>query len=143
MAFADNRENAFNRLQAQFPNAHYTQMVDNAQQQALFIFKTDWSQLSNIKLHLKGTNFQLKVWEALLNIPLGGLATYSSVAKAIDHPAASRAVGGAVGDNPVAFLIPCHRVIRSTGETGEYHWGAARKSAIIGWEAARVDGLVE
>jgi AraC family transcriptional regulator of adaptative response/methylated-DNA-[protein]-cysteine methyltransferase len=138
MAFAGERTEAFGSLQAQFPNAQFTQIVDQAQQNALFIFKKDWSELSNIKLHLKGTSFQLKVWEALLNIPLGGLSTYSSVAAAIQHPKASRAVGSAVGDNPVAFLIPCHRVIKSTGETGQYHWGATRKSAIIGWEAAKV-----
>jgi AraC family transcriptional regulator, regulatory protein of adaptative response / methylated-DNA-[protein]-cysteine methyltransferase len=138
MAFADNKEEAFAQLQAQFPNADYSQMVDSIQQDALFIFKNDWSHLSNIKLHLKGTNFQLKVWEALLNIPVGGLSTYSSVAKAIHQPNASRAVGSAVGDNPVAFLIPCHRVIKSTGEFGQYHWGATRKTAIIGWEAAQL-----
>jgi AraC family transcriptional regulator of adaptative response/methylated-DNA-[protein]-cysteine methyltransferase len=138
MAFADDRNEAFNNLYAQFPNAQYTQMVDIAQQNALFIFKKDWTELSKIKLHLKGTSFQLKVWEALLNIPMGGLSTYSSVAAAIHQPNASRAVGSAVGDNPVAFLIPCHRVIKSTGETGQYHWGATRKSAMIGWEAAKV-----
>lgn len=138
MAFADDRDAAFSNLQAQFPNAKYTQVVDVAQQNALFIFKKDWSELSNIKLHLKGTSFQLKVWEALLNIPMGGLSTYLSVAKAIHQPDASRAVGSAVGDNPVAFLIPCHRVIKSTGEIGQYHWGATRKSAMIGWEAAKV-----
>jgi AraC family transcriptional regulator of adaptative response/methylated-DNA-[protein]-cysteine methyltransferase len=139
MAFADDRDEAFNNLHAQFPNAQYTQVVDLAQQNALFIFKKDWSQLSNIKLHLKGTSFQLKVWEALLNIPIGGLSTYASVATAIQQPTASRAVGSAVGDNPVAFLIPCHRVIKSTGEFGQYHWGATRKSAIIGWEAAKMN----
>jgi len=138
MAFADDRDEAFHNLHAQFPNAQYTQMVDLAQQNALFIFKKDWTELSKIKLHLKGTSFQLKVWEALLNIPMGGLSTYSSVAAAIHQPNASRAVGSAVGDNPVAFLIPCHRVIKSTGETGQYHWGATRKSAMIGWEAAKV-----
>jgi AraC family transcriptional regulator of adaptative response/methylated-DNA-[protein]-cysteine methyltransferase len=141
MAFADDREEAFKALVAQFPNADYTQMVDAMQQEALFIFKKDWSQLSNIRLHLKGTSFQLKVWEALLNIPLGGLSTYSSIAKNIHQPTASRAVGSAVGDNPVAFLIPCHRAIKSTGEFGQYHWGPNRKSAMIGWEAAQL-GLV-
>jgi AraC family transcriptional regulator of adaptative response/methylated-DNA-[protein]-cysteine methyltransferase len=139
MAFADDKNEAFNSLKAQFPNATYTQMVDVAQQNALFIFKKDWSELSAIKLHLKGTSFQLKVWEALLNIPVGGLSTYSAIAKEIQQPTASRAVGSAVGDNPVAFLIPCHRVIKSTGEFGQYHWGATRKSAIIGWEAATLD----
>ena len=113
MAFADDREDAFKQLTAQFPNASYTQMVDGMQQEAnMFIFKKDWSQLSNIKLHLKGTSFQLKVWEALLNIPMGGLSTYSSIASTIHQPTASRAVGSAVADNPVAFLIPCHRVIK-------------------------------
>lgn len=137
MAFADDRQTAFDELQQQFPNAAYRQFADTMQQNALFIFRKDWSQLANIKLHLKGTAFQLKVWEALLKIPTGGLNTYLGIAQNINAPNASRAVGSAVGDNPVAFLIPCHRVIKSTGEFGQYHWGATRKSAIIGWEAAR------
>jgi AraC family transcriptional regulator, regulatory protein of adaptative response / methylated-DNA-[protein]-cysteine methyltransferase len=137
MAFADDKAAALNDLTAQFPNAEYHQMVDLAQQNALFIFTKDWSQLSSIKLHLKGTSFQLKVWGALINIPLGGLSTYAGIAQKINNPTASRAVGSAVGDNPVAFLIPCHRVIKSTGEFGQYHWGATRKSAMIGWEAAK------
>jgi len=140
LAFADDRDEAFGELQHQFPNAAYTQVVDLFQKNALLIFKNDWSQLPAMKLHLKGTNFQLKVWQALLTIPLGGLHTYSTVAGAIKHPNASRAVGSAIGDNPVAFLIPCHRVIKSTGEFGQYHWGATRKSAIIGWEAAKING---
>jgi AraC family transcriptional regulator, regulatory protein of adaptative response / methylated-DNA-[protein]-cysteine methyltransferase len=142
MAFADNRQQAFAELQAQFPNAEYNQVTDVHQQNALFIFRKDWSQLSNIKLHLKGTDFQLKVWEALLKIPMGGLSTYGNIAHGIGSPQASRAVGSAVGDNPVAFLIPCHRVIRSTGEFGQYHWGATRKTAMIGWEAARINESV-
>src|SRR5579872_1670235 len=104
LAFADDREKAFDDLQQQFPNATYHQVVDHVQQEAMFIFKKDWSKLSNIKLHLKGTPFQLKVWEALLRIPRGGLETYGSLAKEIQLPNASRAVGSAIGDNPVAFL---------------------------------------
>jgi AraC family transcriptional regulator, regulatory protein of adaptative response / methylated-DNA-[protein]-cysteine methyltransferase len=141
LAFADDREDAFSQLQDQFPNAEYQQVVDLIQQNALYIFKKDWSKLSTIKLHLKGTPFQLKVWQALLHIPMGGLHTYGLVAQNIHLPNASRAVGSAIGDNPVAFLIPCHRVIRSTGEFGQYHWGATRKSAIIGWEAARTNAI--
>ena len=141
MAFADDKDDAFNQLCAAFPNAAYQQMVDMAQQNALNIFKSDWSQLSKIKLHLKGTDFQLKVWETLLKIPTGGLNTYANVATSIKLPTASRAVGSAIGANPVAFLIPCHRVIKSTGEFGQYHWGANRKTAMIGWEAAQVDIL--
>jgi AraC family transcriptional regulator of adaptative response/methylated-DNA-[protein]-cysteine methyltransferase len=141
LAFADDPEDAFSQLQQQFPNAVYHQVVDLIQQNALYIFKKDWSKLSTIKLHLKGTPFQLKVWQALLHIPMGGLHTYGLVAQNIHLPNASRAVGSAIGDNPVAFLIPCHRVIRSTGEFGQYHWGATRKSAIIGWEAARANAI--
>src|SRR3569833_650709 len=137
LAFADDKEQAFSDLKAQFPNAQYLQIVDHIQQEAMFIFQKDWSKLSNVKLHLKGTPFQLKVWDALLRIPMGGLETYGSLAKEIQLPNASRAVGSAVGGNPVAFLIPCHRVIRSTGEFGQYHWGSTRKTAMIGWEAAQ------
>jgi AraC family transcriptional regulator of adaptative response/methylated-DNA-[protein]-cysteine methyltransferase len=141
LAFADDKQSAFAQLQQKFPNAAYRQYADAMQQNALFIFREDWSALPDIKLHLKGTPFQLKVWDALLKIPVGGLNTYANVAHNIDSPTASRAVGSAIGQNPVAFLIPCHRVIKSTGESGQYHWGATRKSAIIGWEAAKTHAL--
>ncbi|MBD1392418.1 bifunctional helix-turn-helix domain-containing protein/methylated-DNA--[protein]-cysteine S-methyltransferase [Mucilaginibacter glaciei] len=139
MAFADDKDDAFKQLYTAFPNATYHQMVDLMQQNALNIFKSDWSQLAKIKLHLKGTDFQLKVWEALLKIPTGGLNTYASIAHTIQLPTACRAVGSAIGANPVAFLIPCHRVIKSTGEFGQYHWGSSRKAAMIGWEAAQMN----
>lgn len=143
MAFVDtDTGTAFAGLQKHFPNASYHQFVDAIQQNAIFIFTQDWSKLSDIKLHLKGTPFQLKVWETLLKVPMGGLVTYRALAGNLQNPNASRAVGSAVGDNPVAFLIPCHRVIRSTGETGQYHWGSQRKNAMIGWEAARVFAAV-
>lgn len=137
MAFADDQTAALSTLQEKFPNARYRPMVDVIQQNAIFIFTQDWSKLSEIKLHLKGTDFQLKVWETLLKIPMGKLTTYGDIASKLNNPNASRAVGTAIGDNPVAFLIPCHRVIRSSGELGGYHWGLIRKVAMIGWEAAR------
>ncbi len=138
MAFADEDDKeAFEKLKQRFPNAVYHRLLDLTQQNALFIFNQDWSKLHEIKLHLKGTAFQIKVWETLLKIPMGGLTTYAGIAADINNTKASRAVGSAVGDNPVAFLIPCHRVIKSTGETGQYHWGSQRKSAMIGWEASR------
>jgi len=93
-----------------------------------------------INLLLKGTNFQLKVWDALLRIPFGTVATYEDVAHAIGQPNAMRAVGSAVGANNVAYLIPCHRVIRKTGVVKDYHWGPTRKKAMIGWEAAQREG---
>ncbi|MDR6292384.1 AraC family transcriptional regulator of adaptative response/methylated-DNA-[protein]-cysteine methyltransferase [Inquilinus ginsengisoli] len=86
---------------------------------------------------LRGTNFQVKVWEALLSIPSGRVASYGDVAAAIGRPSASRAVGGAVGSNPVSVLIPCHRVIRSSGVIHNYRWGADKKQALLAWEAAR------
>ena len=138
MAFTQNEKEGLNDLQNHFPNASFKQMVDRMQQNALFIFSHDWRKLHQIKLHLKGTDFQLKVWETLLKIPLGKLSTYGSIAKKMNNSNAARAVGTAIGSNPVAFLIPCHRVIQSTGNFGGYMWGATRKTAIIGWEAGKI-----
>lgn len=92
----------------------------------------------SLALHVKGTNFQLKVWRALLEIPTGGVTTYGEIAASIGEPKASRAVGTAVGSNPVSYLIPCHRVIRSTGELGGYAWGPDRKRAMLALEASRL-----
>ena len=141
MAFNDDEGQALNDLKTKFPNASFTRRLDLIQQNALFIFQHDWSKLPAIKLHLKGTDFQLKVWETLLKIPMGQLSTYGSVAEKIENPGASRAVGTAIGSNPVAFLIPCHRVIQSTGIFGGYMWGNTRKTAIIGWEGAKIGAL--
>src|SRR5690606_16024753 len=115
MAFDSDDANALSNLKQKFPNATFQQKTDLAQQNALSIFQNDWSKLSEIKLHLKGTDFQLKVWEILLKIPAGQLSTYGNIAAQIGNANASRAVGTAIGSNPVAFLIPCHRVIQSSG----------------------------
>ncbi|KAF2519942.1 methylated-DNA--[protein]-cysteine S-methyltransferase [Flavobacterium salilacus subsp. salilacus] len=139
MAFYDNEEVALTTLKAKFPNAVFNNKSDLFQKNSLFIFNNDWSKLPEIKLHLKGTDFQLKVWETLLKIPMGQVSTYGTVATAMQKPTASRAVGTAIGSNPVAFLIPCHRVIQSTGNIGGYMWGNTRKTAIIGWEGAKSD----
>jgi AraC family transcriptional regulator of adaptative response/methylated-DNA-[protein]-cysteine methyltransferase len=95
------------------------------------------------KLHLfvKGTNFQVKVWEALLRIPMGDVTTYQDIAQKISNPKAMQAVGSAVGSNHIAYLIPCHRVIRKDGILGEYRWEATRKKSIIGWEMAKASGF--
>lgn len=91
------------------------------------------------KLHVlvKGTNFQVKVWEALLRLPIGSVTTYQDIAKSIDNPNALQAVGSAVGSNHIAYLIPCHRVIRKDGILGEYRWSPIRKKTMIGWEMAK------
>lgn len=139
LAFVDEgEEEALGSLKQLFPNAAYTQCPDRKQEDALSVFNRDWSKPDEIKLHLKGTSFQLKVWETLLKIPAGGLTTYADLATKSGYEGACRAVGTAIGRNPVAFLIPCHRVIKSTGDIGNYHWGEVRKNVIIGWEAAKV-----
>ncbi len=137
MAFEENE--IIDDLIFKFPNATFHHKSDLIQQNALLIFQNDWSKLAEIKLHLKGTDFQLKVWETLLKIPMGKLTTYGNIAEQIGNSNASRAVGTAIGNNPVAFLIPCHRVIQSTGNLGGYMWGETRKSAIIGWEGAKTN----
>lgn len=91
---------------------------------------------SPLKLRVKGTNFQIQVWRALLDLPLGSLTSYQSIATQLGQPTAARAVGTAIGRNPVGFLIPCHRVIRASGELGGYRWGLLRKTAMLGWEAS-------
>jgi AraC family transcriptional regulator, regulatory protein of adaptative response / methylated-DNA-[protein]-cysteine methyltransferase len=138
MQFEEDENQGLADLIAHFPNAEFHQLTDQLQQDALFIFQKDWRQMRQIKLHLNGTPFQLKVWQSLLTIPEGRLSSYGQLAEKIKHPKASRAVGTAIGHNPVAFLIPCHRVIQSSGKLGGYRWGLTRKSALLGWEAAHV-----
>lgn len=138
MAFENDIYKALGDLQSRFPNASFIERQDELQANALSIFNKDWTKLNTVKLHLKGTDFQLKVWESLLTIPMGKLSTYGSLAGKIGHPNASRAVGTAIGSNPVAFLIPCHRVIQSSGNIGGYMWGTDRKQLMIGWESSQV-----
>ena len=138
IAFEDDESIALSNLKSHFPHATYQQKSDSFQMTALKLFNRDWNKADQIKLHLKGTEFQIKVWETLLTLPSGSLTTYGSIADKIDRPKASRAVGTAIGSNPVAFLIPCHRVIQKSGNLGGYMWGNTRKSAIIGWEASQL-----
>jgi AraC family transcriptional regulator of adaptative response/methylated-DNA-[protein]-cysteine methyltransferase len=142
-AWDEDRETALRDLKEHFPRAQYEAAADAHQKRALSIFSGDWTSPEALRLHLKGTPFQVKVWESLLKVPAGGLTTYAKVAARLQNPKAVRAVGSAVGQNPVAFLIPCHRVIRSDGQVGDYHWGGTRKNAIIGWEAARAQSASE
>ncbi|ENX17127.1 hypothetical protein F895_01062 [Acinetobacter sp. CIP 64.2] len=142
LSFVDNRADALQQLKSQFPQAQFIEQIDALQQSALALFQKAPRQLADIKLHLKGSEFQLKVWQSLLKIPMGQLSTYGQLAKAIDHPKAARAVGTAIGSNPVAFLIPCHRVIQSTGAFGGYEWGTLRKTALIGWEGAQTHAAI-
>ncbi|MBX2958214.1 MAG: methylated-DNA--[protein]-cysteine S-methyltransferase [Cyclobacteriaceae bacterium] len=105
------------------------------------IFNRKESNQNKLHLFVKGTNFQIKVWEALLKIPMGDVTTYKDIAERVSNPKAIQAVGSAVGSNHIAYLIPCHRVIRKDGILGEYRWEATRKKGIIGWEMAKASGF--
>lgn len=97
-------------------------------------------QVRPLALLVRGTNFQIQVWRALIHIPFGSVASYGDIARRIGHAHGARAAGSAIGANPIAWLIPCHRVIRESGALGGYRWGPARKAAMLGWEAARCAG---
>ncbi|RYY28173.1 MAG: methylated-DNA--[protein]-cysteine S-methyltransferase [Chitinophagaceae bacterium] len=129
------QQHAYRSLKTAFPNALCRQQTNPYHVNALRLFTKDWSRLEEVKLHLRGTAFQLKVWESLIKIPPGALVSYSTLAMSAGFPGASRASGTAVGSNPIAYIIPCHRVIRSDGTFGQYRWDNKRKTAMIGWEA--------
>lgn len=101
------------------------------------IFAPGATDSNPLVLHVKGTNFQIQVWRALLNVPFGEITTYQGLAAAMGRPTAARAVGNALGRNPVGYLIPCHRVIRESGEFGGFRWGLERKTVLLGWEASQ------
>ncbi len=127
------RENALTDLKSRWPNATFSEAPDNLDVTALL----DSDKAA--KLHLIGAPFQIKVWEALLHVPSGQVTTYSEIAQSIGHPKAVRAVGSAVGRNPISWLIPCHRALRKSGGLGGYHWGLPVKRALLAWESARFD----
>jgi len=131
---------ALHSLRASWPEADFVEDPTSTGGAAADIFtRIAIGESSPVRLHLSGTNFQLKVWEALLNIPAGTVVSYEDIAVAIGMPGAARAVGTAIGRNPLPVIIPCHRVIRRSGEIGEYRWGSQRKKAILGWEAAATE----
>lgn len=132
-----NTATAYKELVEMFPRANFTQQAKAIHLQAVAFSQNPVNAHHPLQLHIKGTDFQLKVWHALLKIPLGELTTYGNISNHLNNPNAHRAVGTAVGSNPVSFIIPCHRVIRSSGELGGYHWGLDLKVAMIGWEAAK------
>lgn len=138
LAFGD-VTTAHKELVDMFPQANLIHFEQPIHHQAVFFLQNPKNTLDPLNLHIKGTDFQLKVWDALLKIPLGELTTYGNISHHLNNPNANRAVGTAVGSNPVSFIIPCHRVIRSNGEPGGYHWGLNLKMAMIGWEAAKVE----
>lgn len=133
MAFADERSGSLAELEKQFPNARLRAQEHPLQHKAMAFFS---ESPEGVRLHIKGTPFQLNVWQALLKIPAGSLCAYSDIAAEIGQPKAQRAVGSAIARNPVAVLIPCHRVIRENGMIGQYRWGRGRKIQLLAQEHA-------
>jgi AraC family transcriptional regulator of adaptative response/methylated-DNA-[protein]-cysteine methyltransferase len=144
LAFAgeDGRAAALADMRGRWPYADFVEDEAQIAQIGRAVFAPRENEAEKLKLVLYGSPFQIKVWEALLRIPQGALVSYDGLAAAIGATGAARAVGSAVGDNPISFLIPCHRVIRKSGAISHYHWGRPRKLAMIGWEAAQRERLV-
>lgn len=132
---------AADQLQIEWPNADIHYDPQATQDSCDRIFQSIPSNRAPLVLHVKGTNFQIQVWRALLRVPFAGITTYQGLATSMGRPTAARAVGNALGCNPVGYLIPCHRVIRESGELGGYRWGQDRKSVLLGWEASRYQTL--
>src|SRR5438270_6740451 len=137
LSFVDHgSDNARQLLQSQWPNAKLRRADSRATELAgkIFTRPADRDRRFRLRAFVRATPFQLRVWRALLQVPAGALTSYGRLSTAIGQASAARAVGSAVGANPIAFLIPCHRVIRETGALGQYHWDPIRKRAIVGWE---------
>ena len=133
------REEALGDMTRRWPLARYVEAPDRTGPHLRRIFDpTAWCAAQPVRLILIGTDFEIRVWQALLRIPMGKAVSYADIARFIGQPTASRAVGTAVGRNPISFVVPCHRVLRSDGGLGGYHWGLTRKRALIGWEAGRI-----
>ncbi|MCX8996898.1 bifunctional helix-turn-helix domain-containing protein/methylated-DNA--[protein]-cysteine S-methyltransferase [Rhizobiaceae bacterium BDR2-2] len=141
LAFADAGEEkpCFEDMAGRWPNARYVEDSAATAPYASRIFDPEkWSGEQPLRVVLIGTDFQVRVWESLLKIPLGRAVTYSDLAHDIGQPSASRAVGAAVGRNPISFVVPCHRALGKSGALTGYHWGLTRKRAMLGWEAAQI-----
>ncbi|MGI9387299.1 MAG: methylated-DNA--[protein]-cysteine S-methyltransferase [Methyloligellaceae bacterium] len=142
VAFADNDqdgEKVFADMSKRWPEANYRQNPEKTASFARRIFDPGtWRADRPLKIVLIGTDFEIRVWQSLLSVPMGRAVSYSDIASHVRVPRAARAVGSAVGRNPISFVVPCHRVLRKDGDLGGYHWGVTRKKAIIGWEAGQV-----
>jgi AraC family transcriptional regulator of adaptative response/methylated-DNA-[protein]-cysteine methyltransferase len=143
LAFADESGNeaAFDDMRRRWPNARFVEDQAHTAAVAKRVFEpSQWRQEIPLRVVLIGTDFEVRVWETLLRIPLGRAATYSDVARKVCSEKAARAVGAAVGKNPISFVVPCHRVVGKNGNLTGYHWGMTRKRAMLGWEAGKLTG---
>lgn len=134
------RSDALMDMMGRWPKAKFTEAPRKTAPLVRRIFdRSAWQPDQPVRLVLIGTDFEVRVWEALLKIPMGQAVSYTDIANHIGKPTASRAVGSAVGRNPISFVVPCHRVLRTDGSLGGYHWGLTRKRAMIGWETGQVN----
>ena len=145
LAFVDEdkgqtRQDALADMMQRWPKAHYAEATARTAPYARQIFGWETSRDRPVRLVMIGTDFDVRVWEALLKIPMGRAVSYTDIARHIGAPTAQRAVGSAVGRNPISFVVPCHRVLRGDGSLGGYHWGVTRKRALIGWETGQLVG---
>jgi AraC family transcriptional regulator of adaptative response/methylated-DNA-[protein]-cysteine methyltransferase len=141
LAFADpgGEQAALTDMKRRWPHATYIEDHVRTAALAQRVFDTDlWRADQPLRVVLIGTDFEVRVWQTLLRIPMGNATTYSSIAADLDRPKASRAVGAAVGKNPISFVVPCHRVLGKSGALTGYHWGVTRKQAMLGWEAGQI-----
>ncbi|WP_050404325.1 MULTISPECIES: methylated-DNA--[protein]-cysteine S-methyltransferase [Bradyrhizobium] len=141
LAFADpgDEQTAFADMKRRWPNATYVEDTAGTTALAQRVFDTKlWRADQPLRVVLIGTDFEVRVWETLLKVPMGRAVSYSDIACKINSPRASRAVGAAVGRNPVSFVVPCHRALGKSGALTGYHWGITRKQAMLGWEAGQV-----
>ena len=140
LAFTDEADgmDAFEDMSSRWPNADYVEDCEATAAYAERIFDPKrWDPKAPLRVVLIGSDFQVRVWEALLRIPMGCAVTYSSIAEKLGQPTASRAVGAAVGRNPISFVVPCHRALGKSGALTGYHWGLTRKRAMLGWESGK------
>jgi AraC family transcriptional regulator of adaptative response/methylated-DNA-[protein]-cysteine methyltransferase len=140
LAFTDEADgmDAFEDMSSRWPNANYVEDREATAPYASRIFDPKrWDPKEPLRIVLIGSDFQVRVWEALLRIPMGCAVTYSSIAEKLGQPTASRAVGAAVGRNPISFVVPCHRALGKSGALTGYHWGLTRKRAMLGWESGK------
>ena len=140
LAFTDETDgmDAFEDMSSRWPNANYVEDGEATATYAERIFDPKrWDPKEPLRIVLIGSDFQVRVWEALLRIPMGCAVTYSSIAEKLGQPTASRAVGAAVGRNPISFVVPCHRALGKSGALTGYHWGLTRKRAMLGWESGK------
>lgn len=136
VGYALSRENALQELRERFPKSTFRHLKNKQHEHVKKLFLGKWEKGNKLLLYVKGTEFQLKVWEALLQIPTGTLSVYGKIAAAVGYPKAQRAVGSAIGRNPILYIIPCHRVIAQNGKMGGFYWGIEKKLELLNVENA-------